>query len=43
MGPEVGKRIPAFEALDQNGRMQTFDSIRGPNGAVIVFIRSADW
>jgi peroxiredoxin len=42
-GPAVGTRIPPFEARDQSGRLQTFASIRGPAGAVIVFIRSADW
>lgn len=43
LGPDIGERVPPFEAPDQHGRVQTFDSIRGPNGAVIVFIRSADW
>ena len=42
-GPAIGEKIPAFRALDQNGRMQDFDSIRGPKGAVIVFNRSTDW
>ena len=42
-GPEVGARIPPLRAVDQNGRMQTFESIRGPKGAMLVFFRSADW
>ncbi len=42
-GPRVGKAIPPFEAADQFGRKQTFETIRGPAGALIVFIRSADW
>jgi hypothetical protein len=42
-GPAVGTKIPAFEAPDQNGKVQTLDSIRGPKGAVLVFVRSADW
>ena len=42
-GPAVGERIPAFRAPDQNGRMQDFNSIKGPNGAAIYFMRSADW
>src|SRR5262245_38661640 len=42
-GPEVGQKIPAFRAPDQNGKMQDFNSIRGPKGAMIVFFRSADW
>lgn len=42
-GPAVGDRIPAFRAPDQNGRIQDFDSIKGPNGAALYFMRSADW
>ena len=42
-GPAVGERIPAFRAPDQNGQMQDFDSIKGPNGAAIYFMRSFDW
>jgi len=42
-GPEIGERIPDFEALDQNGNLISLDDVMGPNGAMIVFIRSADW
>jgi len=42
-GPEIGARIPDFAAADQNGRQQTFASLRGPKGLVLMFIRSADW
>jgi len=42
-GPRVEAATPPFEALDQFGRKQTFETIRGPAGALIVFIRSADW
>lgn len=42
-GLEVGTRIPEFQARDQHGTLQTFQSLRGPRGLVIVFIRSADW
>ena len=42
-GPEVGQKIPAFEAQDQNGKTQTLASISGPKGAMLVFYRSADW
>ena len=42
-GPEVGQKIPSFSALDQNGKLQDFNSVRGPKGAMIVFLRSADW
>ena len=42
-GIAVGQKIPAFRAPDQFGRMQDFNSIRGPKGAAIFFNRSADW
>jgi peroxiredoxin len=42
-GPDVGKKIPSFEAQDQNGKTQTLASIAGPKGAMLVFYRSADW
>jgi hypothetical protein len=42
-GPEVGSRIPAFELADQHGRRRAFDNLRGPNGLVLTFVRSADW
>ena len=42
-GPAVGDRLPAFEAVDQDGRPRTFESLRGPEGLVLLFFRSADW
>jgi hypothetical protein len=42
-GPEIGARIPDFAAPDQNGKQQTFASLRGPKGLALMFIRSADW
>jgi len=42
-GLAVGKKIPVFRATDQSGKIQDFNSIRGPKGAVIMFSRSADW
>ena len=42
-GPEIGERIPDFEAYDQNGNLVSLASVMGPNGAVVVFQRSADW
>jgi hypothetical protein len=42
-GPAVGERIPPFEATDQEGRRQTFDTLRGPHGLALLFVRSADW
>ncbi len=42
-GPEIGARIPDFSAADQNGKPQTFASLRGPHGLMLMFVRSADW
>ena len=42
-GPAIGARIPVFEVVDQNGRRQTFETLRGPKGLVLLFVRSADW
>src|SRR5947207_6700793 len=42
-GPAVGSRIPEFEAVDQNGQRQTFASLKGPKGLMLLFSRSADW
>ena len=35
--------IPAMVGMDQHGNEVSFDDIKGPNGAYIVFHRSADW
>lgn len=42
-GPAAGTMIPAFEVADHAGRMQTFETLRGPRGLVLLFVRSADW
>ena len=42
-GPDIGEPIPEFEGYDQNGNLVDLDGVMGPNGAVIVFHRSADW
>ncbi len=42
-GPDVDERIPAFAAVDHLGRRQTFDSLKGPRGLLLLFHRSADW
>lgn len=42
-GPEVGERIPDFEARDQHGNLVSLSDVMGPGGAMVVFIRSADW
>ncbi len=43
VGPKVGERLPAFSLHDQQGRLQSLESLLGAKGAVIVFFRSADW
>ncbi|MDA1372302.1 MAG: hypothetical protein O2971_16255 [Proteobacteria bacterium] len=43
LGPQVGEAVPQFSLPDQNGQIQTLDSIKGPNGTMLLFHRSADW
>ena len=42
-GPQVGQQVPDFSLKDQNGATPNLSSIMGPKGAMLVFIRSADW
>ena len=39
----LGEQVPDFSLPDQNGHVQTLESILGPNGALVLFHRSADW
>ncbi len=43
IGPVVGQTLPAFEVKDSKGVTRTFESLKGPEGLVLVFFRSADW
>jgi peroxiredoxin len=43
IGLSAGEKAPAFSALDQFGRQQNLNSLRGKNGTVLLFFRSADW
>ena len=43
LGPQIGEQVPAFRLPDQNGQYHTLDDIMGPNGAMLLFHRSADW
>jgi len=43
LGPQVGEHVPDFSLPDQSGRTRTLQSIMGPRGAMLVFLRSADW
>ncbi|HET7292748.1 MAG TPA: hypothetical protein VFM88_09995 [Vicinamibacteria bacterium] len=42
-GPRKGERVPAFELPDQGGKMQSLESLRGPNGLFLNFNRSVVW
>ncbi len=43
LGPQVGERVPDFSLPDQNGQLHNLNSIMGPNGALLLFHRSASW
>ena len=43
LGPQVSERVSDFSLNDQNGQVWTLQSIMGRKGAMLVFIRSADW
>jgi hypothetical protein len=43
LGPQVGEFVPEFSLPDQKGEIWTRDSIMGPSGAMLVFVRSAEW
>jgi hypothetical protein len=43
IGLGVGEKAPPFEVRDQFGRAQTLATLKGRNGTVLLFFRSADW
>lgn len=43
IGLATGQKAPALSARDQFGRVQTLDTLKGANGTVLLFFRSADW
>jgi hypothetical protein len=43
IGLAVGQKAPAFSLRDEFDRVQTLDSLKGTNGTVLLFFRSADW
>lgn len=42
-GVKKGSAVPPFSLRDQNGHTQSLESLRGPKGLMLVFVRSADW
>lgn len=43
IGMEVGQQAPSFALPDQFGHQQSNETLKGSNGTVILFFRSADW
>lgn len=43
IGLAVGQKAPPFSLHDQFGKTQRLDTLRGTNGTVLLFFRSADW
>ena len=43
IGLPVGVKAPAFALRDQFDRGQSNETLRGPNGTILLFFRSADW
>lgn len=43
IGLQVGQSAPAFVSGDQFGHEQSNGTLRGANGTILLFFRSADW
>ncbi len=43
IGLPVGQKAPDFSVSDQFGHRQSLETLRGKNGTVLLFFRSADW
>jgi len=42
-GSNLGRKTPSFTARDQFGHEVSSNSLKSPNGTVLLFFRSADW
>jgi hypothetical protein len=42
-GIKPGAEAPNFHLRDQFGKIQSLESLKGENGVVLLFFRSADW
>jgi peroxiredoxin len=40
---QIGSKIPLLTGIDQFDKSRDFENLKGPNGLVILFYRSADW
>lgn len=43
IGLAVGQKAPDFSLRDEFGHVQTLETLKGANGTVLLFFRSADW
>jgi len=43
IGLAVGQKAPDFSAHDAFGNAQSLETLKGANGTVLLFFRSADW
>ena len=43
IGLEIAQRAPAFALPDQFGHEQSNETLKGSNGTILLFFRSADW
>lgn len=43
IGLQAGQRAPSFGLADQFGQRRSNDTLKGSNGTVLLFFRSADW
>jgi len=43
IGIEVGQQAPSFVLSDQFGHEQSNDTLKGSQGTILLFFRSADW
>lgn len=43
VGLRTGQKAPDFSAVDQFGKTETLETLRGAKGTVLLFYRSADW
>lgn len=43
IGLAAGQKAPDFVSRDQFDRSQSIETLKGTNGTVLLFFRSADW
>ena len=43
IGLPMGQKAPDFSVPDQFGHRQSLATLKGKNGTVLLFFRSADW